>query len=121
MVREEVGVKAFTAVNEAIRFVLELCMLAAFAYWGANTSDSTILNVVIAILSPLAAATVWGTWCAPRSERRLPATQRVPLELALFALAAAALAAAGSTTLAIVFAAAVALNTALLHSGQGEI
>jgi hypothetical protein len=32
-----------------------------------------------------------------------------------------ALPAAGSTTLAIVFAAAAALNTALLHAGPGEI
>jgi hypothetical protein len=27
--------------NEALRFLLELCMLAAFGYWGANATEST--------------------------------------------------------------------------------
>jgi hypothetical protein len=121
MVREDVGVKAFTAANEALRFLLELCMLAAFAYWGSKTGGSTAINVVLAIVTPLAAATIWGVWCAPRSDRRLPPPRRIPLELLLFALAAVALAAAGATTLAIVFAIAVAVNTLLLHAGSGEI
>jgi hypothetical protein len=121
MVREDVGVKTARTINEAIRFLLELCMLAAFAYWGSTTGDSTAINVVLAIVTPLAAATVWGIWCAPRSNRRLSPARRIPLELTLFALAAAALAAAGATTLAVVFAVAVAVNTLLLHTGGGEI
>jgi hypothetical protein len=112
------GVKT---ANEALRFLLELCMLAAFAYWGAHTTDSTAAHILLAAAAPLAAATVWAIWCAPRSNRRLPPSRRVPLELALFALAALALAAAGATTLAIVFAAVTAINTALLHAGPGEI
>jgi hypothetical protein len=118
MVREDVRVKT---ANEALRFLLELCMLAAFAYWGANTTDSTAAHILLAISAPLAAATIWGIWCAPRSQRRLPPRRRIPLELALFALAALALVAAGATTLAIVFAVIAALNTALLHAGPGEI
>jgi hypothetical protein len=121
MVREDVAMKAFTAANEALRFLLELCMLAAFAYWGSQAADSTAINILLAIVTPLAAATVWAIWCAPRSERRLEPRKRVPLELLLFGLAAAALAAAGATGLAIAFAAAVALNTLLLHAGSGEI
>jgi hypothetical protein len=112
------GVKT---ANEALRFLLELCMLAALAYWGANTTDSTAINVVLAIAAPLAAASIWAVWCAPRSARRLPPRRRVPLELALFALAALALAAAGATTIAIVFAAVTALNTLLLHAGPGDL
>ena len=113
--------KTVRTINEAIRFLLELCMLAAFAYWGSRTGDSTAIDVLLAVVTPLAAATVWGIWCAPRSERRLPPKSRIPLELMLFALAAVALAAAGATALAIAFAVAVALNTLLLHAGDGEI
>ena len=113
--------KALGAANLAIRFLLELCMLAAFAYWGATTGDSTALNVVLAVAAPIAAATIWGIWCAPRSERRLPPRSRIPLELALFALAALGLAAANATAIAIVFAAAVAINTLLLHADGAEI
>jgi len=32
--------KAFTAANEVLRFLLELCMLAAFAYWGSQAASS---------------------------------------------------------------------------------
>jgi hypothetical protein len=107
--------------NEVVRFLLELYMLAAFAYWGANTTDSTGVHILLAIATPLAGATIWGIWCAPRSGRRLPPRRRIPLELTLFALAAIALAATGETVAAIVFAAITAANTALLHLGGGEI
>jgi hypothetical protein len=121
MVREDVAVKTARTINEAIRFLLELCMLAAFAYWGATTGGSTAVNVLLATAAPVAAAAVWGIWCAPRSDHRLPPRRRIPLELLLFALAAAALAAAGATTLAVIFAVAAAANTLLLHAGSGEI
>jgi hypothetical protein len=37
------GVNPFAAANAVLRFVLELCMLAAVAYWGSRTSDSTVV------------------------------------------------------------------------------
>jgi hypothetical protein len=49
MVREDVVVKAFATANAAFRFVVELCMLAAFAYWGSRATGSTAANVAIAI------------------------------------------------------------------------
>jgi hypothetical protein len=95
-------------------FVLELCMLAALAYWGAQAGGSTVGDVVLAIAAPLAAAAVWGRYAAPRSARRLPRARRVALELCVFAIAAVALAAAGAPLLAAIFAALVALDTALV-------
>ena len=37
--------KAFTTANAVLRFPLELCMLAAFAYWGSRATNSTVANV----------------------------------------------------------------------------
>jgi hypothetical protein len=109
-----------------MKFVLELCMLGAFAYWGAHAGGSTAADVGLAIAAPLAAAAVWGRYAAPRSPRRLRRAPRVALESCVFALAALALAGAGAPVAAAVFAAAVALDTVLLlrwesqeHTGPG--
>jgi hypothetical protein len=120
MVREDVAVDGIKAANMGMRFVLELCMLAAFAYWGSRTGTSTALNVALAIAAPLAAAAVWGVWMAPKSARRLPESRRIPLEIVLFGLATAALADAGATTAAIVFGVVAAIDTTLVHL-WGEI
>jgi hypothetical protein len=120
MVREDVLVKAFTTANAVLRFPLELCMLAAFAYWGSRATSGTAANVVIAIAAPVAAVSVWAVFMAPRSKTRLPEPRRMPLEVVLFGLATAALAAAGKTGLAIGFGVAATLNTTLVHL-LGEI
>jgi hypothetical protein len=84
--------------------VLELAALAALGYWGSRTGDGVAINVVLAIAAPLAAAAVWGTFAAPRSAQRLRIGPRLVVELAVFAAAAGALAAAGQPTLAVVLA-----------------
>ena len=104
----------------ALKVVLELCMLAALAYWGSQAGGSTAGDVVLAIATPLVAAAVWGRYAAPRSPRRLPRGRRVALESSVFAVAAAALAAAGAPLLAAVFAALVALDTVLLLRWESE-
>ena len=105
---------AARAANLGLKFVLELCMLAALAYWGARAGGSVGADVVLAVIAPLAAAVIWGLYAAPRARRRLRPPWRIVLELAVFAVAAVSLAAAGADTLAIIFAALVAVNAALL-------
>jgi Protein of unknown function (DUF2568) len=101
------------SANLAVKFLLELAAFAAFAYWGAR-AGSGATAVVLAIVAPAAAVVVWGVFAAPRSGRRLPLTARAPLELGVFALAGAALAAAGSVVLAVVFGGVAVLNAVLL-------
>ena len=99
--------------NLALKFGVELAAIAALGYWGA-TLDGDVAPVLAAVAAPLAAAGLWGVLAAPRSPRRLAIRARVPFELAIFALAAAALFAAASTLTAVIFASAVVLNAALL-------
>jgi hypothetical protein len=105
-------------LNLALKFVLELAALAAFGYWGASVADGATA-VLVAIGLPVAVAVLWGTFAAPRARRRLPLRMRAPFELGVFALAALALWAAGSPTLALAFAAVAAVN-ALLLTGFGQ-
>jgi hypothetical protein len=96
-----------------VKFVLELCALAALAYWGATTGP-LLVNVLLGIGAPLVAAVVWGRWAAPRSPHRLAEGPRVALESAVFAAAALALLAAGAPVLALVLVMVVALDTVAL-------
>ena len=80
--------------NLALKFLLELAAIAALAYWGASVGTGAV-SVAVAIAAPLAAILLWGRFAAPRSRQRLPARTRVPFELAIFGLAAVALAGCG--------------------------
>jgi hypothetical protein len=106
-------VSAVKDANLALKFVLELVAIAAFACWGASL-DGVAVSVIVGIAAPASAVVLWGLFAAPRSSRRLPTRTRVPFELSVFALAAAALLAVDWTAIAIAFAAVVAVNAFLL-------
>jgi hypothetical protein len=99
--------------NLALKFLLELGALAAFAYWGIATGAGA-MAIVRATVAPAVVVAVWSVFAAPTSSRRLPLAARMPLELAVFGLAVAALAVAGSDTAAVVFGTAAAANAVLL-------
>jgi hypothetical protein len=85
--------------NLALRFVLELCALAALAYWGAQTDGPSYTRIGLAITAPLLAATLWGLFVSPKAPVDIPAVRWV-VELAVFGSAVVALAAAGNSGLA---------------------
>ncbi len=95
--------------NLALKFLLELAALAAFAIWGADAASGA-LAIALAIAAPLVVALLWARLAAPRSTHRLPLRTRAPFELGVFALAALALLADGHPVAALVFAALAALN-----------
>lgn len=101
--------------NLALAFLVELAAFAAFAVWGANAGHGAE-PVLLGIAAPAAVIVFWSRFCAPRSDHRLPVSKRIPVELAVFALAALALSAAGHGTAAILLAAVVLLNAALLSA-----
>jgi hypothetical protein len=101
------------AANLALRFALELAALAAFAYWG-TTLHGTAVSALAAVAVPLAMIVLWGTFAAPHAQHRLSRAIRIPFELAVFALAAGALLAAGARVPAAGVAALVLLNSVVL-------
>ncbi|HKN93387.1 MAG TPA: YrdB family protein [Thermoleophilaceae bacterium] len=104
------------AANLALRFALELCVLAAVAYWGSRVGASAFVNVVVAIAAPLAVAALWGMLLAPNANRRLDPPIRWALELAVLALGAAALVAVNAPLLGAALAVVAVANAVLLHS-----
>jgi hypothetical protein len=104
---------ALRASNLAVKFLLELAAISAFAYWG-GTIGSDATPVLVAVAAPLLAVVLWGVFAAPSSTRRLPLAVRAPFELGVFALAALALLASVSLLAAGLFAGVAALNAVLL-------
>ncbi len=100
--------------NLGIRFLLELCLLAAFGYWGAAATGSTVANVVLAIGVPLGVCVVWGSFVAPRAARPLSTVPWIVVQLVLFGLAWVALASRGEEILGAALFAVTAINLAIL-------
>ena len=96
--------------NLGLAFALELCMLAAFAYWGARTGNGTLAKVALSVGAPLLAVIVWGLFMAPKAAFPLPIVVHTALFLLIFGVAAFALARAGQPALAMVFAVVSVLN-----------
>jgi uncharacterized protein DUF2568 len=96
------------AANLAVRFLLELCLLAALAYDGLQ------VNVVLAVAAPLLAALAWGLFVSPKAWFRLSRRLWAAVQIVLFGTAVAGLVAAGSVLVGVVFGVLVALNLALM-------
>jgi hypothetical protein len=96
--------------NLALRFLLELALLAALGVWGAHAGATGFLSDTLAVAAPLAAVILWGAFVSPKA--RVPAgwQARLGVELALFGAAIAGLAVAGFPKLAAASAAAVAFH-----------
>jgi hypothetical protein len=100
---------AFESLTLLVRFLLELCMLAALGYWGFDAG-----GWALGLGAPLAAAVVWGMFIAPKARYAVPIGVWIGLQVVLFGAAALGLAAAASTGLAVLFAIAVVLHGAAM-------
>lgn len=99
-------------LNDVLRFLIELCALAALAVWGFETADG-LAQWLLGLGAPLVFAVVWGVYMSPKAARPIVGDpSRVLAEILLFGLAVAALAAAGHGPLALVFGIVVALHLA---------
>ena len=92
------------AANLGLRFLLELCLLAALAYVGLQVS------IVLAVVFPVAAAVVWGMFVSPKARYPVPLPAWVGLQALLFGCAVVGLIVAGSAVLGIVFGVVTAAN-----------
>jgi len=109
-------VSGLRGVTLTVRFLCELAMLAALAYWGFTVGDGAGAWV-LGVGAPLLAAVVWGAWVAPKAGWPVPIPTRVVIELVLFGAAVGGLAVAGQPLAAVVLGVA-GLATSLLNASQ---
>ncbi|WP_248928811.1 YrdB family protein [Paenibacillus hamazuiensis] len=101
--------------NLALRFILELCTLAAIGYWGFRAGEGILGKLGLGIGLPLLAAAVWAIFGAPDSAVTLPILLHGLLELLLFGAAALALYASRKPGWAIAFGVVLAINRLLMY------
>ena len=101
--------------NLLLRFLLELCALGALGYWGFKTGSGLVAKIGLGIGAPLIVAVVWAMFVSPQAPVQLSGLLVLILQVLVFGSAAAALAATGHRTLAVVFAAIVVINAVLMY------
>ena len=101
--------------NDLLRFLLELCAVAAAGYWGFAIADGA-LAWLLGIAAPVLIIMLWGAFVAPRAERRQPDPPRLVLELWIFAAASIGLAAAGQPVLGVALPVAAVANIGLMFA-----
>lgn len=109
------SLSAIKNANLALAFLLELCMVAALAFWGFSTGSGTLAKIALGIGVPALAIIVWALFGAPRGPWHLTGIWYLLLKIVFFGSAVVALYAAGQHVWSGVFALIFVMNTALLY------
>lgn len=117
IIKKEVIIRmiAIKAVNLAMRFFLELGVLATLGYWGFTIQIDFIMKMVIGIGIPLLVAIIWSIFGAPSASVLLPEPFHLLLELVVFGSGVAALFAVRGLTTAVTFTGLILLNRLLMY------
>lgn len=102
------------SINLALRFMLELAVLASLGYWGFHLKARLFIKIVLGFGIPMLAAVIWAIYGAPGSVWELRASAHLLLELVIFGSAAAAIYVSGYRKIAIAFVLIVLLNRLLM-------
>ncbi|WP_329765533.1 YrdB family protein [Bacillus nitratireducens] len=79
------------ALNIALRFMLELCVLGIVGYWGFRVGTITVIKVTLAIILPVIVAIIWALFGAQHAEWEVQGILHVLLEIIVFGVGVAAL------------------------------
>lgn len=101
-------------LNLAVRFGMELGMLAIFGYWGFKTGSTPLMRWLLGLGAPLLAAVFWGMFMAPKAAWRLQGPVFLLAEVILFGLAGWALYASGQKNLTLWFGVIYLINRILM-------
>ena len=101
-------------LNIGLRFLLELCILVIFGYWGFKTGHNALVEFLLGLGAPILFAVIWGIFLAPKSSRRLDEPWLFLLELVLFGLTCWALYSTGKVDLTVAFGGVYILNKILM-------
>ncbi|WP_194897539.1 YrdB family protein [Catenulispora pinisilvae] len=108
---------AVTITNAGLAFALEMAMLAVLVYWGIHTGGNGLAKAALAVGAPAAAIAIWATFLAAGGHPvNLPTVPEAALKLAVFLVAALALAGTGHRTMAIAFAALAVLSVLIEYT-----
>ncbi|WP_313893239.1 YrdB family protein [Psychrobacillus sp.] len=95
---------------------MEICALAAFAFWGFHIDRGRFFKILFGIATPLIIAIFWGTFISPKATFPVTVPVRIILQFVIFAFAAAALYFSDKSLLALIFGVVVLIGMILMYS-----
>jgi len=101
------------SANVALRFLLELVVLASLGYWGVQ-SKSLLLKAGLGVGAPLLVAVLWAVFGSPHAPIPLVGWSHLLLELAVFGSGPLALYLAGQPAWAGMLGVILVLNRVLM-------
>lgn len=104
-------ITALKSLNLALRFGLELALLAALTVYCWRTLPSGTARLVGSVGIPLVVMVIWATFVHGPA---IPAPVQIAVQVALFGVAVAAVAVLGRPELALTFAGTAVVNAALM-------
>ncbi len=111
---------ALKLLNLAVRFLLELCMLAAVGYWGFKTHAGWWMKILFGIGLPVLIAALWGLFIAPRAVYPLHGASYLTMEMLLLFSGSAALFVSGRLTLGWAYTITLLVNRVLIFVWEGK-
>ncbi|WP_209440960.1 YrdB family protein [Paenibacillus maysiensis] len=102
-------------LNWAVRFLLEVCGIVAFAYWGFKTGVNVPIRLVQGVGVPVFVMIFWGLFVSPAASFPLQGWAHLGAELVIFGLATAALSASERPLWAIILACTFVVNHLLMQ------
>lgn len=103
------------AFNLLIRFLLELCALAALGYWGWHAASDEAGRIALVIAAPLTLSALWSLFAAHKAKYPPPRFWKAFVGVLLLESAALALALAEQGVLAGVFGAVILVNSGVVY------
>lgn len=100
--------------NLLLRFLLELCTLAALGYWGFRFGKGIWLKIGLGIGAPFLAAFIWATFVSPNASVTVHGWLHFLLEISILGSASVALYFCKLPKLCYIFTAAVVGNILLM-------
>ncbi|KOP80295.1 hypothetical protein AMS59_02545 [Lysinibacillus sp. FJAT-14745] len=101
-------------LNLVLRFLLEICVILAFGYWGIQAGKGMLFKLLLGIGAPALFVVIWSMFGSPKATYPLNGTLHFILEFVIFSLAVIALYATRRTQLATIFAILFIINQILL-------
>ena len=102
------------AINLALRFVLEVAVLAGLFLFGIRATGELIVDLVLGIGLPVAVGAIWGTFVSPKAPRRLDDPVRLVVEVVIFGLGAVVWVAADALIVGVILGVAAAISLVLM-------
>jgi hypothetical protein len=108
-------VELFKFSNLGLRFLIELCTLAAMCYWGFQKGNGYGVKIILGVGVPLLAAVLWGLFVSPKASIPTTGLLRLLLEICILGAGALALYVAGNHKLAMIYGIVMIVNLTLTY------